>query len=399
MMSRECSVKCNRILFILIFFSILFSTQFLFAESFVTAKPKQGDGIYTFLRRYKLPANNQSIQQFREINKRQLQTHGSLQVGLSYSLPISKYRFNGKTIRSTLGINNYSLAKQIENYNISVVTAGLKKQSYKTDRDLWVPYHLSGQSIQVENFPTGKSQRHSIFGWKYRDVEIIDNSLKGRVYYLVSGHGGPDPGAIGKSGKYRLYEDEYAYDITLRFARKLVQHGAKVYIIVRDPNDGIRDTEILRGDKDEVYLGGKRISSRPKTRLDARANIINSYYQQNRKTAKSQHVIVLHVDSRSNKKRIDIFYYYQNSSRDSKNLAFRLYRTIRDKYREVQPGRGYKGTVATRSLHMLRNCKPTTVYIELGNIRNPLDQQRFMLENNRQAVANWLCLGILNHFK
>lgn len=391
-------MQCTKFILIVYIF-LLLSFQLLFAERLVTAKPKQGDGIYSVLRRYKLPTDNQYVQHFRRLNENLLQTHGSLQVGLSYNLPVYRYRFDGKTIRSSLGINDYSVAKQIENYNLSIVSAGLKRRLYKTDKDLWVPYHLSNQSVQVENFPTGKSQRHNIFGPKYKDVEIVDNKLKGRVYYLVSGHGGPDPGAVGKRGNYKLYEDEYAYDITLRFARKLLQHGARVYIIVRDPNDGIRDVEVLRGDKDETYIGGKRILSRTKTRLDTRANIINSYYQQNRKTAKSQNVIVLHVDSRSNKKRIDIFYYYQKTSQNSKNLAYRLYRTIRDKYREVQPGRGYKGTVETRSLHMLRNCKPSTVYIELGNIRNPLDQQRFMLENNRQAVANWLCLGILDFHK
>jgi N-acetylmuramoyl-L-alanine amidase len=38
---------------------------------------------------------------------------------------------------------------------------------------------------------------------------------------------------------------------------------------------------------------------------------------------------------------------------------------------------------------------PTGVYIELGNIKNPLDQDRLVIQNNRQAVANWLCEGLL----
>jgi N-acetylmuramoyl-L-alanine amidase len=35
------------------------------------------------------------------------------------------------------------------------------------------------------------------------------------------------------------------------------------------------------------------------------------------------------------------------------------------------------------------------VFIELGNIRNPQDQKRFILEDNRQAVANWLTEGLM----
>jgi len=46
-------------------------------------------------------------------------------------------------------------------------------------------------------------------------------------------------------------------------------------------------------------------------------------------------------------------------------------------------------------LHMLRQTETTSVYIELGNIRNQLDQDRLILENNRQALANWLCEGLI----
>jgi N-acetylmuramoyl-L-alanine amidase len=34
------------------------------------------------------------------------------------------------------------------------------------------------------------------------------------------------------------------------------------------------------------------------------------------------------------------------------------------------------------------------VYIELGNLRNAFDQQRFVLPANRQALANWLFEGL-----
>ena len=64
-----------------------------------------------------------------------------------------------------------------------------------------------------------------------------------------------------------------------------------------------------------------------------------------------------------------------------------------------QPWRGYHGTVAPRDgLFMLKSTRPRTVYIELGNIRNPLDQRRFVSVDNRQALANWLTEGLLEDF-
>ncbi len=44
---------------------------------------------------------------------------------------------------------------------------------------------------------------------------------------------------------------------------------------------------------------------------------------------------------------------------------------------------------------MLRETHPVAVFIELGNIRNSNDQKRFLIESNRQAVANWLVDGLI----
>ncbi|MBN1543777.1 N-acetylmuramoyl-L-alanine amidase [candidate division KSB1 bacterium] len=236
-----------------------------------------------------------------------------------------------------------------------------------------------------------------MFGPENSRVEIRDRRLAGKVFYLISGHGGPDPGAVGKRGSNLLCEDEYAYDITLRLAKRLLEHGARAYLIVRDPDDGIREERLLKPDRDEVYFGKHPISADPVIRLRDRARIVNSLYQQNGGTRTSQYAIILHVDSRANSKRIDIFYYYQRNSKESKALAKKFYSVIKGKYDLAQPGRGYRGHVETRNLYMLRNVEPTTVYIELGNIKNTRDQDRFIIANNRQAVANWLCDGILEY--
>ena len=73
--------------------------------------------------------------------------------------------------------------------------------------------------------------------------------------------------------------------------------------------------------------------------------------------------------------------------------------TLESKYKRHQPGRGFKGTVSERNLYVLRNTQPAGVYLELGNIRNPRDQQRLVLENNRQAVANWIAQAIVADYK
>ncbi|MBK8153354.1 MAG: hypothetical protein IPK61_10060 [Saprospiraceae bacterium] len=68
-------------------------------------------------------------------------------------------------------------------------------------------------------------------------------------------------------GKYTLCEDEYAYDVSLRLAKKLMEEGATVHIIVQDKNDGIRDEKYLDCDEDEICATGCQIPISQKKRL------------------------------------------------------------------------------------------------------------------------------------
>lgn len=243
----------------------------------------------------------------------------------------------------------------------------------------------------------GKVSSYEIFGSAYEKVEIKSNELKGAIYYLVSGHGGPDPGAIGTYGGSRVSEDEYAYDVTLRLARKLIEKGALVYMIIRDPNDGIRDANVLKLDYDEQCYPDLTIPLNQTQRLGQRTTAVNTLY---RKYGKQyQRVIFIHLDSRSQGENIDVFFYHHNKSKSGKKLANKMKATFKAKYAQFQPNRKYTGTVSDRNLYVLRNTKPTALFIELGNIRNTKDQRRFILKDNREALAKWMAEGLKADFK
>ena len=121
---------------------------------------------------------------------------------------------------------------------------------------------------------TEVTRTYEIFGPEHETVVIESDVLKGIVYFVLGGHGGRDPGAIGKRDGRFLYEDEYAYDVALRLARSLIAQGATVYIMNRD-DDGIRDTEFFDADHDEKHLGGKYIGDSQRERLSQRVKDIN----------------------------------------------------------------------------------------------------------------------------
>lgn len=248
---------------------------------------------------------------------------------------------------------------------------------------------LSNASLHTKVVP--------IFGPDFEEIRIQSDVLKDKVYYLVSGHGGPDPGTMFYGDEHILCEDEYAYDVTLRLARKLMEQSAKVYLIVQDPNDGIRNDAYLELDKDERCITGYPLVLNQKLRLTQTTDATNDLYRANRKKGiadRDQLAIHIHVDSRQKDLRKDVFFYYQENNKSSEDMAYRIQQTLEQKYLE-RSGREYTGTVSSRNLFVMRNTIPSTVYMELGNIQNDDDQKRLLIPSNRQALAEWLYDGIV----
>jgi N-acetylmuramoyl-L-alanine amidase len=185
--------------------------------------------------------------------------------------------------------------------------------------------------------------------------------------------------------------------VILRLGRKLIENGADVYFIVQDSTDGIRDYKFLNNSTNEKHFGNLPIPNDQLERLSNRVKIVNSLYETNFSDNLKQFAIEIHIDSRSERKNIDIFFYHKEGDTLGLNLAETIRKTIDKKYSKTQPGRGYEGTLSSRNLYMVRNLKPTTIFIEIGNIQNPKDQKRIIEPNNRQAIANWITDGILNY--
>lgn len=386
------------LLFYILLFNLSICNQLYSQElNYLEVKPRAGDGIEILLQRYELSSNIDDINNFIKLNEGKFTKNNGLLLINTYKLPIKVYKYDNTSIRSTIGNNDWDYAVSIQKYNERMHSRGVKSGDYRKDLELWVPENnLKSHNEKKVEKPKLLTLVQPVFGKKYEEVRQRDFKLLGHHFYLVSGHGGPDPGAIGEHNNTELHEDEYAYDVTLRLARRLMEHSATVHIIVQDPKDGIRDETYLNNSFDEFYVGGDTISHIQVERLQKRADIINEIYEAEKSKAKSQTALMMHVDSRSYGQRIDIFFYHHEASIAGYEIATTLQETIRDKYRRAQPNRGYEGTVTHRSLFMLRNTIPTSVFIELGNIRNPQDQLRFLDKNNRQAIANWLTEGLIN---
>ena len=242
-------------------FLFIFSSFSLFAIPTEKAKPKEGEGVYRFL------LNNgrdpiAHLDEFIELNKSKLGRNNSLIKDVSYLLP-----------------------------------------------------PLSAE--KVENNKSAK-KKEPLFGKQLAEYKVESSKLKGATFFLVSGHGGPDCGAIGKADGKDIHEDEYAYDIMLRLARCLLIEGATVHIIIQDKNDGIRDDRILKNDRNETCRG-KKIPLNQKARLKQRCDEINALSKKSKD--KYKRAVFIHLDSRSVNKQMDVFFYHKASRSEERRIG------------------------------------------------------------------------------
>lgn len=344
-----------------IFLSILFVAFSLssFAQK-TKDKPKNGEGIQTFLIRNNRSSSSQ-YQQFLKLNKGKFGKNNTLIMGRFYALP--------------------PVEKKKETQTESNANISSKKGDTK--------------EIPTSKATKGNNKRNKLYGKKYENFTVKSDNLKGACFFLSSGHGGPDPGSIGKINGKQIHEDEYAYDITLRLARILEEEGATVYMIIQDAQDGIRDDVYLANSKRETCMG-QTIPLNQKARLKQRTDKINQLSAKSKATYKRG--VFIHLDSRSHKQQLDVFFYYAPNSAQGKKLADTMKKTFGEQYGIHQPNRGFSGTVGPRDLYVLSKSNPVGIFAELGNIQNSFDQRRFLDPNNRQALAKWLSKGLIKDY-
>jgi len=166
-----------------------------------TVKPRSGDGLASFLARYEMTSTNGMKEAFLQLNS--LTKRSQLYLHKKYTLPVHLYNYDGKSIRTTIGLKDWEKAVRIKKYNEGLLARGARSTHFTKSKILWVP------STELDTSPALTANNHksnptkpsptpvhltssiddAIYGKKYAKVEIIDQELQGKVFYVVSGHG------------------------------------------------------------------------------------------------------------------------------------------------------------------------------------------------------------------
>jgi len=127
------------LLLLVVFIASLSAQRSPIIPEYHSAIAKNGDGVYSLLRRYSLSKQNCNVRQFYAIND--LEPNEALHKNKKYKLPVLIYKYNGKSIRTTLGISDLQKAIRIKDYNEVVRKAKLRNNNFLESKVLWVPYH------------------------------------------------------------------------------------------------------------------------------------------------------------------------------------------------------------------------------------------------------------------
>jgi N-acetylmuramoyl-L-alanine amidase len=255
--------------------------------------------------------------------------------------------------------------------------------------------------------------------------------LEGIAVILDSGHGGGDPGAIGKN---RLYEDEMAYDVLCRIKRLLERETmATVVPTIIDTSQQYvpRDWSSFPNDRDEVLLTNPTYKNHnAKVSVNLRWYLVNSISRKLTANGTDPDEVVfisLHADSLHPKVSGAMIYipgtYYCKGSGGKRGKVYDAHAEVREKryvrlsYDERVRSEGFSGEFAkilTDSLkdrniqvhsqkpirnHIVRgrhsyvpavirhNIVPTKILVEIGNLMNSQDSKMIADYRFRERFA------------
>ena len=269
-------------------------------------------------------------------------------------------------------------------------------------------------------------------------------ALDGITIILDSGHGGVDPGSIGKGG---VKEDEYAYDVMCRVKLILEKETkARVFVTIKDEETGYtprNDRILVSGlNKENILTNPPYLIENSSVALNLRWMLTNYLFEKQHDARSRDEKVVftsfhadsLHVNAQGLMVYIPGADYYSGNLKKTDKIYLKRkeaksgFNSINSNRRNRLQAEGFSNAFADQikssckkhniNMHsnqpirkfvirnrrswvpaILRYCRiPTRVLLELTNLQNPDDVQRFMDPDYRQSLAEMYVDALKNHF-
>ncbi len=205
---------------------------------------------------------------------------------------------------------------------------------------------------------------------KYKAVPTMYLPITNKVIAIDAGHGGIDPGAVGKQGKM---EDDINLDIVLKL-RKLIEQNGGIVILTRDEDTGLytENSPTIRAKKNED-LRNRRI-------------LINE--------SEPDVFLSIHLNSFPQSQYYGAQAFYKKGCEESKKLAL----LIQEELRNVLDKNNKRVPQPRDSVYLIREVTVPSVLIECGFMSNPQEEKLLNDPKYQEKIAWSIYIGMIRYF-
>ncbi|WP_206812347.1 N-acetylmuramoyl-L-alanine amidase [Paradesulfitobacterium ferrireducens] len=200
---------------------------------------------------------------------------------------------------------------------------------------------------------------------EHQDAEIWNWTLGDKVVVIDAGHGGVDPGAVGKNQTLEK-------DITLAVAKRLQllieQGGGKAVMVRTEDNDLGTSQGLLKRKREDL-------AQRLQLAMDSQADVYLS----------------IHANSFPNEKLSGAQVFYFADHPESKNLAVAVQQSLNSAINGKRVAKGNK------DLFILKKANRTAITVEVGFVSNPTEEQMLKDPGYQQKLALAIYEGLGNY--
>lgn len=195
--------------------------------------------------------------------------------------------------------------------------------------------------------------------------------IKNKVIMIDAGHGGIDPGAVGRTG---VLEDEINLKIAFKL-RKLIEQFGGVGLMIREDDSGL-------------YSEGKsRIRDKKNEDLRERHRIINE--------SGADILISIHLNFFPQSQYYGAQCFYNKGDEDGKKLA----ELIQAELVDVIKNNNTRKAKSIDSVYILKNNKMPSVLIECGFLSNHEEERLLQNDNYQEKLAWAIFMGVMKYFE
>jgi len=205
-------------------------------------------------------------------------------------------------------------------------------------------------------------------GWAFsrQDKKIWSWTLGNRVVLIDAGHGGVDPGAVGKG---KVLEKDVTLAVSKRLQALVQQSGAKTVMVREDDRDLGTSQGLLKRKREDL-------AQRIQLALDTQAEVY----------------ISIHANSFPNEKLTGAQTFYHSDSPEGKLLA----QSIQKELNSMTNGnRVIKGN---QDIYVLKKAHQAAVTVELGFLSNLAEEQLLATPEYQQKLAVAIYQGLSAYF-